>query len=58
MNNKLKEITNYLKGSWAPVELLCEKFNMSRFELAEILSEILAMVDMDIRINNDIVHIS
>jgi hypothetical protein len=56
MTDKQKQIMQYLKDSWAPLELLVEKFNINRSELSRTFAEMLA--EVDVRVENDIVHVS
>lgn len=55
MEDKIRELKKYLEGSWSPMNLLVEKFSMSREELGQAFAEMLSMVD--VRIDNDIVHV-
>lgn len=52
--DKKKELIKYLIDSWASVNLLCDKFELTRAELSTMLAESLSIVD--IRISQDIVH--
>ena len=51
------EIKKYLEDKkWAPLDLLCSEFDITRTELSPELASLLTV--MDVRIDRDIVHIT
>jgi len=54
-NEKKQEILKYLENTWAPIDLVTEKFQVTRWELSKIFAEMLS--EVDVRVENDIVHV-